>query len=382
VTADHDLVLHVGMPRASSIVGPALQRLRPQLRAHGIALLSGAQLERLPHASGWHRDPATDRKQTAAFARELAALARTERLHAGSLWRRRTVPVVIADAQLLGRGEIGPRDAEQLRPDAVAAVRQAITALSARNVLILLHTHRQDRMLELAYLRRLRSGQHVGIEQYFPRLFEPVMDYRDLVTRLRSIRDVSDVVVRPVELADAGMHAFINDVLGVIGLRNVLDLYVIGADLPLHPPVYSARGAAVARAMNPLVRGAESTLVHEYLAQRHAAPAEYGPPDILDLEARTHMLESYAETNRLLFVESMPDLPPDSYADDVTTFGLGNVLHQPAAHDRTVPSRLTVAAAVRANRASTALLTTTRPLRRRLSRAQLRRLERFRHRLT
>jgi hypothetical protein len=289
--------------------------------------------------------------------------------------------VVIASDQLLGRGEIGPRDAEQLRPYAIPAVSHVIKALSARHVQIVVHTHRQDRLLELAYLRWLRSGQHAALEDYFPHLFEPVLDYRDLVTRLRSVPHVSNVLVRPVEVADAGMHAFVNDVLGVVGLRDVIDLYVIGADLLVHPPVYSTQGAALARAMNPLVQGAEFTLMQKYLTERYVASAEYGPPDLLDHETRSRMLDSYAEANRRLFVEAMPDLPPDSYADDVTTFALGNVLPQPAARDRTVATRLTVAAAVRSNRASTTLLRTSRQLRQRIPRAQLRRLDRLRHRI-
>ena len=381
MTTDHDLVLHVGMPRASSIVGPALRRLQPQLRAHGVAYLDGAQLELLPHATGWNRDRLTRRKHRADFRHELAALARAEQQRAGSLWRRRQVPVVVAGDQLLGRGDIGRRDAEQLRPYATDAVSQVVKALSARNVQIMVHTHRQDRLLELAYLRRVCSGQHAAIEEYFPDVFEPVLDYRDLVTRLRSVPHVSDVVVRPVELADAGVHAFVHDVLDIFGLRDTLDLYVIGQDLCVYPPVYSAQGAALARAMNPLVQGAEFTLLQEFLTESYSAPVEYGPPEILDPDARARMLASYAESNRLLFGEYMPDLPTDSYADDVATFALGNVLHQPEPRDRTVASRLTVAASARGNRASTALRRTGRQMVRQLPRSQRLRLERLRRRL-
>ncbi len=368
------------MPRASAIVVPALQRLRPQLRAHGVAYVNAAQLEALPHAAGWKRDGSTDREHKADFAREVSALVGRERMRAGSLWRRRRVPIVVAGDQLLGRGDVGRRDADRLRPYASSAVSQVIKAVSARDVQIIVHTHRQDRLVELAYLRRLRSGQHQTIEQYFPLLFEPVLEYQDLVRRLRSVSQVSDVVVRPVELADAGAHAFVADVLGVFGLRDALDLYDLGADLSVYPPVYSAQGAALARAMNPIVQGEEFDLLREFLSESYTAPAEYGPPDILDHGSRVRMLSHYAEVNRRLFSEYMPDLPADSYADDATTFELGNVLHQPARRDPTVASRLEVAASVRTNWVSRALLRSSRRLQRQFP-SQRRRLKRLSRRL-
>lgn len=261
---DHDLVLHVGMPRATSIIGPALRRLQPQLRAHGVAYVTGTQLARLPRASGWNSDRLTRHKDRAAFARQVVALARAEQQRAGRLWHRRPVPVVIAGDQLLGRRDIGRRDAEQLRPYASEAISQVVEALSARNVQIVIHTHRQDRLLELAYLSQLRAGQHTTIEESFGDLTRAVLDYADLVARLRTVPNVCDLVVRPVELADAGVHAFVEDMLSHLGLSDTLDLCVLGADLDPYPNVYSPRGAALARAMNPLVHGAEYTVLHQF----------------------------------------------------------------------------------------------------------------------
>lgn len=351
----HDLVLHVGMPKASAILGPALRQLRPQLRAHGVAYVDGAQLGDLPHAAGWNRDPFTDHEQSTGFGRELADVARVERQRAGSLWRRRRVPVVVVSDQLLGRGDIGRRDATRLRPHAAPSVRQVIKALSARKVQVVVHTQRQDRLLELAYLQWLRSGQDATIGEYFPLGSAPVLDYGDLVTRLRSVPHVSDVVVRPVELADAGVRAFVNDALGAIGLRDALDLQVVSAELFVEPLVYSDRGAALARAMNPLVRGAELTLLQEFLSQGYAAQPEYGPPDILDPDARDDLLAGYAESNRSLFSEFMPDLPVDSYGSDTATFALGNVLRQPTPFNDTVTDRLASTASLRTSQASCAL---------------------------
>jgi hypothetical protein len=381
VITDHDLVLHVGMPRASSIVGPALDRLRPQLRAHGIAYVDTAELEGRRRAAEWKRRRVTHRRRTADFGRALAVLARAEQQRAGSLWRRRRVPMVVAGDGLLGPGDIGWHDGEQLRPDAMSVMTQVIETLSARTVQIVVHTHRQDRLLELAYLRRLHAGEHATLEEYFPNLFEPVLDYGDLVARLRTAPRVSDVVVRPVELADAGLHAFVHDLLGVIGLRDAVDLYALGVGLLVHPSVYSARGAALARTLNPMVQGDEFTVLRRFLVERHSAPAEYGPPDILDQGARARVLTAYAEANRSLFSENMPDLPSDSYADETATFGLGNELRQPQPHDRTVSSSLRLAASATTNEASTALLSAGRRLGRQLPPAQRERLEHLRRRL-
>jgi hypothetical protein len=378
--SEHDLVLHVGMPRASAIVAPALRRLGPQLQAHGVAYVEAAQLADLPHGSGWNRDRLSRPRQASDFERELVDLVRAEQRLAGSLWRRRQVPVVIAGDDLLGRGEIGRRDAEQLRPYAADAVAHVVRALSAENVKIVLHTQRQDRLLELAHLRRLRAGELAPIEE-LPGLSEPLLDYRDLVVRLRAVPNVAEVVVRPVELADAGLRAFVHDVLGLIGVSDPVDLYALGVDLFVHPEALSPRGADLARALYPLVRGVEFDRVRDFLTARHSAPTEYGPPDILDGEARRSLLGRYAETNRQLFAEHMPDLPADSYADDVDTFALGNVLHPPSAEAPTVADRLTTAGSARTNRASTALLRTGRRVRDQLPAAQARRLGRLRTRL-
>jgi hypothetical protein len=377
VSTDHDLVLHVGMPKATSILRPALQQLQPQLRAHGIAYLDGEQLTRLPHAPGWNRDGFTRPKQAAAFGNELADLARTEQQRAGGQSLRRQVPVVVASDDLLGRGELGRRDSAQLRPYATRAVRQVIKALGARKVQVVLHTQRQDRLLELAYLRWLSAGHEESIESYFPALGEPVIDYGDLVHRLRALPRVSDVVVRPVELADAGVHAFVNDTLALLGLGDALDLHVVSADLFAHPPVLSGQGAALARAMHPLVSGAEFSLVQEFLSDRYSAPAEYGLPEILEPEVRARMLATYAEPNRALFKSYMHDLAANSYEDDVATFALGNVLRPPARRDDGVGGRATTAVLLRSSQASGAVRRSARRVAQRLPPAQRQRLRRL-----
>ena len=352
---DHDLVLHVGVPKASSVIGPALQLLQPQLRAHGVAYVDGEQISSLPHVAGWHRDRIARPKQAEDFAQELAALVHDEQTRAGNRWRRRPVPAVVVSDQLLGWGDIGRRDSQRLRPYARRAVRHVIEAVAARDVLIVLHTQRQDRLLELAYLRWLSEGHDAAIESYFPAMNEPVLNYGELVTRLRSVPHVSDVVVRPVELLDAGVHAFVNDALGLVGLRDELDLHVVRADLFVRPQVYSAQGAALARALNPLVRGADFSAVQEFVSENYSAPAEYGPPEIIEPDARARMLDSYSETNRALFATHMPDLPSNSYDGDTPTFALGNVLRQPTPRDTGISDKVAVTVSAGRDRATQAV---------------------------
>lgn len=329
-----DLVMHVGMSRSTAIARPALQRLRPQLRAAGVSYVGAHELARLPHASGWRRGRTFDSGQQAAFRREVVKLVDAERRRAGA-----PGPVLVSGSELLGAGEIGFADTARLRPDAESAVSDLVKALSARSVRIVLHTQRQDHLLESAYLRWLRRGNHARIETFFPDPHTPVVDYLNLVERLRSVRGVVDVVVRPIELADAGMLAFVNDLLGAVGLRDTLNLYAVGADARLHPTMYSSRGAALARAMNPLVDGIdELTLVQDFLLEHHHAQLEYGPPEILDSDARDELLSRYADANRALFEQCMPDLPADSYADDVRTFALANVVQQPRFTPRPAPA--------------------------------------------
>ncbi|MGH8963184.1 MAG: hypothetical protein ACRDWT_18670 [Jatrophihabitantaceae bacterium] len=355
--SEPDLVLHVGVPRSGAVLHRALLRLRPQLRAHAVAYVGGSELEGLPHANGWDGDAWRRRGEAAAFAGELAARVAAERRHAAGVRGHRPVRVVLSSDRLLGSGDIGLRDAQQLRPHAVLALSHVVEALSARRVRVILYSQRQDRLMELAHLQRVYAGQSAAFEDYYPYRFEPVLDYRSLVDRLRAVPRVCEVAVRPVELADAGVHAFVNDFLRVVGLEDVLDLYPIGADLLPHPAVYSARGVQLAQAINPLMEtAAELELVREFLTTDHAA-GDFGTTDLIELDAREQILAAYADGNRELFRAHMPDLPADSYADDSATFELGNVLRQPGPRrPASTAARLGTAAAARTTNATVRLI--------------------------
>jgi hypothetical protein len=327
---EYDLVLHVGMPRSGAVLRRALTRLRPQLHTHRVAYIGDPQIARLEHAAGWGCGPRASSPQASTFDDELATLVAAERSHAVGVTSRRPLRTIVSSNRLLGVGDVGRRDAEQFRPYAAPATAQVIKALSARRVQVVLYTQRQDRLMELTYLQRMRTGRAHAFEEEFPGCFEPRFDYLELIDRLRTVPGVADVVVRPVELVDAGQHAFVNDFLGLVGLENRLDLNAMGLDPWPYPPGYSARGARLALALTPLMdTRTEHRRLRGFVWDNYSARERYDT-DFLDRDVRRRILDSYAERNRELFRTHLPDLPVESYSDDPSTFGLGNVLSQPA----------------------------------------------------
>jgi hypothetical protein len=330
--SDYDLVLHVGMPRSGAVIRRALTRLRPQLRTHRVAYIGDPQIAGLGHVAGWECGPHASSPQASTFDGELATLVAAERRHAAGVTGRRTpVRTIVSSNRLLGAGDVGRRDAEQFRPYAIPATTQVIKALSARRVQVVLYTQRQDRLMELSYLQRMRTGRAHAFEDEFPDCFEPRFDYLELIDRLRTVPAVADVVVRPLELVDAGQHAFVNEFLGLVGLENRLDLDAMGLDPWPYPPGYSARGARLALALTPLMdTPAERRRLRGFVWENYSARERYDT-DFLDRDVRRGILDSYAELNRELFRTHLPDLPVESYSDDPSTFALGNVLGQPSA---------------------------------------------------
>lgn len=321
-----DLVLHVGMPRSGPPLRQALRALRPQLHAHAVAFLGREELNRLPHTKAWHSNGRPRAAHADAFSRELRAAVYTERQAAAGVMGLRSVQLVLSSDRLAGSGPLGLADSERFRPHAERAIAHVIESLAARRVRVILYTHRQDRLMELAYLRRIQAGDRHSFAEQFPYRFEAVLDYLDLIDRLRTVPQVTDVVVRPVEFLDAGTHAFTNDFLSAVGLEDALDLYALGSDLSIHPGVYSGTAARLALAIRALLESDEEIrLVNSFLAKNYAAGERY-TTDVLDQDERRRILECYAERNAELFRTQLPELPADSYADDTSTFQLANLV--------------------------------------------------------
>lgn len=312
--SEPDLVLCLGVPSVCSLDVPgALAVLRPQLHRRGVGYLGNAQL-----AAG----PAPD-----GFAAERRAVA-------GG-------PVLFCSTAALGGSNLGPGDSPQFRPQAASAVAELIEAFRARRVLILMHSRRQDRLMEQAYLREVLDGRWPAFDEQFPSSRAPVLDFGDLLERVSAVRGVVGTVLRPIELAGAGRAAFVDDLLDAVGAKGALDMGPLGHHAV--PPVYAPQGLKVALALNPhLETPAERALIRAFLVGRFPASASVN--NFLDDAARAGILGAYAEANSRMFAKHMPALPADAYSSDEATARLDTVLTPipdpdpaPAARGRTFP---------------------------------------------
>ncbi|MGH3098006.1 MAG: hypothetical protein ACRDMV_18650 [Streptosporangiales bacterium] len=327
--SDVDAVLHIGMQQSGArMLQRALSRLRPQLRAHGITYIGQERIGGLTHAAGWASDAAADAGQAPAFARELADAVTRERAEVVAAGGTPGTVLVSSD-HLVGRENIGPGDGSGFRPQTVPAVAQVIEALGAARIRIVLYVQRQDRLLEYSYLREVQKGRHHDFATQFPYRLRPVVDYVELVERVQALPQVTDVTVRPIELAAAGRAAFVDDFLSAVGLGGLFDLVAVVADLSVHR-VYSRRGLRIALAMNPHLDDAqERAQVRDFLLE-HFAAADQRACRFMPTRVRQRILDCYRDRNELLFHRYLPDLPPDSYADDASTARLGTMLHEPS----------------------------------------------------
>lgn len=323
------LVLHIGMQQSgATMLQRALSRLRPQLRARGVAYVGHGRISELDHVAGWDAGTDADDSQAQAFARELAETVEHERRKVAETNPDGAGTVLLSSDHLVGAGNIDRSDATVFRPRAVPATSQVIRALRAERVRLVLYTQRQDRLMEFCYLREIQNGRHHGFARQFPDRFAPVLDYADLIERLRGLPEVVDITVRPFELIDADRRAFVDDFLGVVGLQGALDLATVGTDLSPHR-VYSRRALKIALGMNPhLDIRRERRLLREFLLANFAAQDDR-QSRFLPKRARQRILDAYREQNRQLFRRYMPDLPEDSYDDNDATARLATVLRPP-----------------------------------------------------
>jgi hypothetical protein len=321
VTSLPELVLHAGLPHTgATMVGRALGRLRAQLRSHGIVLIRHGALAELPAAAGWRARNRVDETAAATFEQQLAVLVAREAAEVRAI-AHHVRAVVITSDQLLGQRNLDARDEQQLRPAAVPAIAQVARALPAARTRVLLTVRRQDRLLEASHLCALANGATTTLDERFPRRAEPVLDLGGLADRLASLPDVDAVRVRPSERVAASAVGGVDDVLRALRLSGRLDLSAIGDD-PGPDRLYSARAAAIAEDVNPLLDDdRDRRLVRRFLLEQFPAGAPEDL-DVLTADERTALLVAYAEVNRQLFARWMPHLPIDAYADEAATDAL------------------------------------------------------------
>lgn len=321
-----ELVLHVGFQQSgATMLQRALERLRPQLRRHGVAFVRHRALANLPDsARGWECHPATQPDAVRSFDAGVARLVSEESAHVEKAGRRRVRTVVVSSDHLLGSANIGADDGAMFRPFAVPGVAQVIRALQASRVRVVLYTRRQDRLMEFAYLRQIQQGATHDFAEQFPYRHRPVLDYGALLRRLGDLPQVMDVHVRPFELVSADPRLYTDDVLGAVDLDGELDLDPVGSDL-LPYRVYSRRALDIALDVNGLLESdRERQLMRTFLKQQFPGTDDRSTR-VLPERERARILNAHAPANRRLFERFMPDLPVDAYAyaDDDAGDALG-----------------------------------------------------------
>ena len=315
--ASPELVLHVGLQQTGATrLRRALASLRPQLQQHGVGLVGHPALSRLA-VEGWRCDARVDPAAAEAFEDGVAGLVEQQ---VAAIRRAGAEPrtIVLSSDHLLGRPNIDARDERVFRPHAVASVAQVIRAIGPSCTRLVLYVRRQDRLMEACYLRALGQGRTHGFDQQFPRRFEPVLDYLELVDRLEDIPEVGDVRVRPFELVGARATTHVRDVLAAVGLSGELDMGPVPDDRPPYR-LYAPRAASIALDVNPhLESPRDRKLVREFLTSQFPGTDDASTRLLAQAE-RDRILTAYAAANRRLFERCMPDLPPDAYASDEAT---------------------------------------------------------------
>lgn len=312
------LVLHVGFQQTGArMLGRALTRLRPQLHRQGIGLIGHAALTRLAGAEGWLCDEAVDPGAVGAFERGVAGLVEEE-AEAVTRGGGEARAIVVSSDHLLGSRNIDARDERVFRPLAVPSVAQMVRAVGHPPARLVLYVRRQDRLMEACYLRALQNGGTRPFGRQFPRRFEPVLDYHELIERLEALPEVADVRVRPFELVASSAPRYAHDFLSAVGVSGNLDLSPVGEDLRPYR-LYSNRAAAIALDVNRhLGSQRERRLVRDFLIE-HFPGTDDASTRLLTTDERRRVLEAYATVNRRLFERSMPSLPPDGYRTDEAT---------------------------------------------------------------
>jgi hypothetical protein len=327
-----DLVLHVGMQQCgATMLQRALASLRPQLRSAGFGFVSHGTLAAVTNIDGWmaRSEPQSDR--ATGFVEEVAALV-DEELSKVQVVHPDDGTVLISSDHLLGSDNLGPTDLIELRPRAVAAIEQMISAVDTKRVTVVLHTQRQDRLMEFCYLREVMAGAYHHVDAQFPGLMSAELDYVDLIHRIENIARVDRVVVRPYELIGAGSKVFVADFLRAVGAPSTI---AVDESAGLTPRVaYTPQGLQLARAMNPHLDDAtERKRVRNFLRANYATEDET-LCEVFTYSERTELLARHSERNEELFRTWLPEFPSQSYARTDTTAAIAQsyLIHP---HDQT-----------------------------------------------
>jgi len=308
------LVLHVGIHKTgTTTLQVALRSLRPQLRRHGVALITIEQMKKLPHEDAWAARRSRNPVLAPKFRAELRALV-DEEISAIEKTGASIRTVLISNERMVGARMPSEGDSPVFRPKTEDAINEVIDAIEPGEVEVTLYTRRQDRLMESCYLWEIQKGLSHSIHDQFPYMDEPVMSYFELASRILAIPRVGDIRVRPFEMIKQGSLAYLDDFLTVVDLKGSLDYSEFEED-PAANLSYSQQALDIAMMINPLLDTRKQKNSVRRFLKSHFPIGEYPSAQILSAEERLRLIELYRGDNERLFATFMPDLPADSYSE-------------------------------------------------------------------
>lgn len=307
-------MLHVGIHKTgTTTLQVALNSLRPQLRQHGVALITIEQMKRLPHEDAWAARHSRNPVLAPRFRAELRSLV-DEEIEAVEKTGASVRSVLISNERLVGARMPSEGDSPVFRPKTVDAINEVIDAVEPGEVDATLYTRRQDRLMESCYLWEIQKGLSHSIHDQFPYMDEPVISYFELASRILAIPRVGEIRVRPFETIKQGSLAYLDDFLTVVDLNGSLDYSEFEED-PAANLSYSQQALDIALMINPLLETRkQKSSVRKFLKTQFPI-GEYPSAQILTAEERMGLIELYRGDNERLFATFMPELPADSYSE-------------------------------------------------------------------
>ena len=208
-----------------------------------------------------------------------------------------------------------------LQRDEVAAV---IERSGARRVRILFSPERQDRLLERSYRNAVAEGFAGTLAERFPRAQQPLLDYRPLVSELLALPGVLDLRMVPLELVAAGQVAYVDALLAALDCEQPVGLGPLARWRV--PREYGLRGLRIALAMAPhLDTDAERAAVRKYVLATFSMPVG-ASPQVMTASERAQVLAAYRPANLELFATHGPEYPETAYNGRGGLHALGAVL--------------------------------------------------------
>lgn len=321
------LLLHAGIHKTgTTTLQVALEALRAQLRANGVALVTIGQMKRLDHEAAWARRRSNPLDMP-KFVKEFRSLVYDEMNAVEASWGRPAEQVLISNERMVGARMPSEADRPLFRPLAVSSISRLMDTLEPSETKIAFYTRRQDRLMESCYLWEVQKGLSHSVRTQFPFLDEPVLRYSELIERLLAIPGVGSIRVRPFETIRSGSLAYLDDFLSNLGLQGRLDFSTFEED-PSANRSYTQPALEIALKVNQhLETSKQRDAFRKFLKALFPVDA-YPAATVFTDEQRRHLIDLYRSDNEVLFTTWMPDLPFDAYStlDGAARLGVTRLL--------------------------------------------------------